>query len=287
MGCRSGILHRVTTEGPSPKPARPARQQRAPRVTYYLESRYRKLERGLPQTIFYCPECKGDRRRVRGCKRCDGFGKLTRDSVQELIARVVLPAFKARFGKFHGAGREDIDVKMLGRGRPFVYEVVGVRNEAADLDAIDARLREVYAGRIELDPFQKVERSRVAYWKEAQLDKCYRAWIEASGPVDLERLQGLVGTSLAVTQRTPQRVAYRRADLERERWVEVLSVGEVAERSFTVDIRCMHGTYVKEWVNSDGGRTQSSLTELLGVGCECVGLDVLDILTSEGDAAPG
>ena len=29
-----------------------------PRPTVYLESRYRKLERGLPQTIFYCPECQ-------------------------------------------------------------------------------------------------------------------------------------------------------------------------------------------------------------------------------------
>ena len=158
---------------------------------------------------------------------------------------------------------------------------------AADLDAIDARLREVYAGRIELDPFQKVEKSRVAYWKEAQLDKCYRAWIEAAQPVDPSLLQGLVGASLDILQRTPQRVAYRRADLERERRVEILAVGEVAESSFTVDIRCMHGTYVKEWVSSDGGRTQSSLTELLGSSCECVGLDVLDILTSEGDASPG
>lgn len=259
-------------------------QQKSPKVTFYLESRYRKFERGLPQTIFYCPECKGDRRRARGCKRCDGFGKLTRDSVQELIGRVVLPAFKARFGKFHGAGREDLDVKMLGKGRPFVYEVVGVRNESADLAAIDARLREVYEGRIELDPFQKVERSRVAYWKELHLDKCYRAWIDAESAVDPALLQGLVGRSLDVLQRTPQRVAYRRADIERERRVEVLGVDEVAERSFTIDIRCMHGTYVKEWVNSDEGRTQNSLAELLGVGCACVSLDVLDILTGQGDA---
>jgi len=274
----------VTTEGPSPKPKGAPPQQRAPKVTYYLESRYRKFERGLPQTIFYCPECKGNRRRARGCKRCDGFGKLTRDSVQELIGRVVLPAFKARFGKFHGAGREDLDVKMLGKGRPFVYEVVGVRNESADLAAIDARLREVYEGRIELDPFQKVERPRVAYWKEIHLDKCYRAWIDAESAVDPALLQGLVGCSLDVLQRTPQRVAYRRADIERQRRIEILGVDEVAERSFTIDIRCMHGTYVKEWVNSDEGRTQSSLAELLGVGCECVSLDVLDILTGQGDA---
>ena len=106
-----------------------------------LESRYRKLQRGVSQTIFYCPECKGNRRRARECARCGGFGKLTKDSVQELIAYRILPFFKGRFGKFHGAGREDLDVLMLGRGRPFVYEVVGARNTDVDLRELDERLR--------------------------------------------------------------------------------------------------------------------------------------------------
>ena len=62
-----------------------------PRSTLYLESRYRKLRRGLPQTIFFCPKCKGDRRRRRGCAQCEGYGKLTKDSVQELIGRRLVP----------------------------------------------------------------------------------------------------------------------------------------------------------------------------------------------------
>ena len=99
-----------------------------PRSNLWLESRYRKLVRGLPQTIFWCPRCKGDRRRRVGCSECKGFGKLTRESVQELIGRRVLPTMAAKEGRFHGAGREDIDVLMLGRGRPFVFEVVGARN---------------------------------------------------------------------------------------------------------------------------------------------------------------
>ena len=107
-----------------------------PRSTLYLESRYRKLRRGLPQTIFYCPKCKGDRRRRRGCEACEGFGKLTKDSVQELIGRRVIPQMQAKTGKFHGAGREDIDVLMLGLGRPFVFEVVGAKNPNLDLEEL-------------------------------------------------------------------------------------------------------------------------------------------------------
>ena len=53
--------------------------------------------------------------------------------MQELVARQLLPAYRARSGKFHGAGREDIDVRMLGRGRPFVFEVVGPRRHDVDL----------------------------------------------------------------------------------------------------------------------------------------------------------
>src|SRR6187549_658129 len=94
-----------------------AAQKPQPRQNLWLESRYRKLRRGLPQTIFFCPQCKGDRRRRNGCEQCGGFGKLTKESVQELIARRLLPAMRAKAGAFHGAGREDVDVLMLGRGR--------------------------------------------------------------------------------------------------------------------------------------------------------------------------
>jgi tRNA U54 and U55 pseudouridine synthase Pus10 len=120
----------VSAEREFPSPPRKAR------ASVYLESRYRKLERGLPQTIFYCPDCKGHRRRRKNCRRCDGYGKLTKDSVQELIARHLLPAYRARSGEFHGAGREDLDVRMLGHGRPFVFEVVGPRARGVDLEEI-------------------------------------------------------------------------------------------------------------------------------------------------------
>lgn len=48
-------------------------------------------------------------------------------SVQEIIADVIFPDFKADFYKFHAAGREDIDVRMLGKGRPFMLELSNAR----------------------------------------------------------------------------------------------------------------------------------------------------------------
>ena len=41
---------------------------RPPKTKVFLEGRYRKLSRDLPQTVFFCPECKGHPRRSRGCE---------------------------------------------------------------------------------------------------------------------------------------------------------------------------------------------------------------------------
>ena len=248
----------------------------------YLESRYRKLVRGLPQTIFWCPTCRGDRRRRHGCERCQGFGKLTRESVQELIARRLLPAMRARTGLFHGAGREDVDVLMLGRGRPFVFEVIGARQPDVDLEALRAEIVARAQGAIELAPFVRVDRARVAFWKQSQFDKVYRAEVSVPGPArDLAAAAAFAGP---IVQRTPQRVAHRRADRERQRLVRVLGLRPLGADRLELRVLCQHGTYVKEWVSGDEARTTPSLAALLGTPCTCELLDVEEVLT---DDVPG
>lgn len=264
------------------EPVPPAAPPR-PRVDLWLESRYRKLQRGLPQTVFFCPECKGDRRRRRDCAKCEGFGKLTRESVQELIGRRLVPAMGGKYGVFHGAGREDIDVLMLGRGRPFVFEVQGARNPDVDLAALKQEIEQRAGGAIELAPFVRVDRRRVAYWKETHFDKIYLAEVAVDAP------PGEAGHAAArafdglTLQRTPQRVAHRRADLDRERALRVLALDPLPDGALRLRVHCQHGTYVKEWISGDEGRTTPSLASLLGVGARCRQLDVEEILTDDVD----
>ena len=250
----------------------------------HLESRYRKFVRDLPQTILWCPGCGGHWRRKRTCTKCDGFGKLTKDSVQELVARVLVPRYRAKDSYFHGAGREDIDVRMLGRGRPFVFELEGVRELDVGLATLHEEINRRYAGRIEVDPFTQVPRARVPFWKEGRFAKIYRALVSAAAPLDVEPVRALAGRVFRIEQRTPQRVAHRRGDLAREREVTVLAVEPVDEQWWSLDLRCEHGTYVKEWVSGDEGRTKPSLPDVLGVPCRCAELDVLEILSD--DTAP-
>jgi len=49
------------------------------------------------------------------------------DSVQTLVLKEVGPLFRADEAKFVGSGREDLDVRMLGEGRPFFLEFINSR----------------------------------------------------------------------------------------------------------------------------------------------------------------
>ena len=54
--------------------------------------------------------------------------KIYDTSLSEEIAEVLVPPFMpAGEFKFSSGGREDIDVRMLGNGRPFVLEIVNPR----------------------------------------------------------------------------------------------------------------------------------------------------------------
>jgi tRNA pseudouridine synthase 10 len=196
------------------------RRNAPPQVKVFIEGRYRKLTRDLPQTVFFCPECKGHPRRRKGCARCEGFGKLTRDSVQELIGWVVGAAFKTRKNKFHGAGREDVDVRMLGEGRPFVMEMVNPKVLDVDLARIEEEVNRRNPGRLEVRGLHWTETNRVRTIKETPHAKEYAARVRIEGDVPAAKLGQLIGTRVQVTQQTPQRVAHRRADKARERWIE-------------------------------------------------------------------
>ncbi len=256
-----------------------------PRTKIFLEGRYKKLSRDLPQTIFWCPKCKGHPRRRRGCEQCEGFGKLTRDSVQELVGWVVGKAFGTRKHKFHGAGREDMDVRMLGRGRPFVLELIDPKVTDVDLAACEALINERNAGRLEIEGLHWSQKERVRALKEGKFAKRYQALIELDAPPAEGVVEGLVGRRLQLRQHTPGRVAHRRADKIRERWIEIEELRSLDETHLEAVITSEHGTYLKEAISGEEGRTQPNLTDLLGAGARCVELDVLAILDEDGREA--
>ena len=81
---------------------------------------------------------------------------------------------------------------------------------------------------------------------------------------------------VTISQKTPIRVLHRRPNLERKRTVEFLGVEEVAKdrQCFKLRIRTQAGTYVKEFVHGDFGRTIPNLRTLLHHDIDIIALDV-------------
>ena len=346
----------------------------------YVYGRYRKLERGIPQTRWPCRACKG-----RGCERCNHTGLQYEKSVQDLVGNPMLEIFGGTEHAFHGMGREDIDVRCLGRGRPFVLEVKEPRKRSFNAEKLADIINEAAKGSVEVSSIRPSTRSEVVRIKDTPAEKSYtiRFTLEPmneaeyavlTAPVDMTKedvqnrskkrrrqrrgdkgadrtkplettidvppsgpsetelkamkkpelvmladthglsktgkkdelierilaalppapavfdlpddetilkiIAGLNGIKLA--QRTPERVAHRRSDLIRKRTVfeahsPFIEVNEEGQREVEFTLRCESGTYVKETVHGDGGRTQPSVAALIKAKCNVVWLDVGDI----------
>jgi tRNA pseudouridine synthase 10 len=240
----------------------------------FFRGRYRKLERGIPQTRWPCRVCRG-----AGCERCGFTGKMYPDSVEELIGRTAAEAFGADDAILHGAGREDIDARMLGTGRPFVMEMVAPRRRTVDLAALEEAVNAAAAGRVGVTIDGWAARREVETLKSEKAHKKYRISVEVEGGIArkeleeaLDRLRGAV-----VSQRTPARVVHRRADRIRERRVVDARVAGQEDGTFFLDVVGEAGLYVKELVSGDGGRTRPSLAGLIGRPARVIQLDVLEV----------
>ncbi|RCV64803.1 tRNA pseudouridine synthase 10 [Methanophagales archaeon] len=238
----------------------------------FIYGRYRKFKRGIPQTKWLCRECRG-----KGCGRCDFTGKMYPESVEELIGGSILEEFGGVATVLHGSGREDIDARMLGSGRPFVMEIKEPKLRELDLNRIEHKVNEENKAKVEVLELEYVKREAVAKTKNAKVDKTYRAVVSLKNDVledDLRSaLDNLIGA--VIEQRTPLRVAHRRADLVRKR--KVYDARLVSFEVPIVEFKCDGGLYIKELISGDGGRTIPSLSKLLGTEAKVMELDVVDV----------
>ncbi len=238
----------------------------------YVRGRYLKEDRTLPQTRWPCRRCHG-----RGCDFCSGTGKTYASSVEELVGAPFLAASGGEGTRFHGMGREDINARMLGAGRPFVLEVLRPHRRELNLPELEEAVNRTAAGRVAVRELVWSDGAEVIRIKEAAPNKSYRVIVrgETSDEKVNEALSVVAGRPIA--QRTPTRVAHRRADRVRARRILAARLVESSPDRFTIELRAESGTYIKEWVDGDGGRTDPSLAQLVGVPLTVEALDVLEI----------
>ncbi|MGB9915268.1 MAG: tRNA pseudouridine(54/55) synthase Pus10 [Candidatus Bathyarchaeales archaeon] len=245
----------------------------------FIAGRYRKLVRDIPQSKWFCSSCHG-----KGCQKCSGTGKMYPESVEELISKPFLDATAGEKTAFHASGREDVDARMLGSGRPFVIEVLRPKKRFLDLKAIEATVNLQAKGKVEISSLRFTNKDAVRRLKKAETaQKEYHVLIEFENEIsenDLHLLEEKLSGAL-IKQQTPLRVLHRRADLTREKYIYEVKVKKVSLKSALMKIRCQGGLYVKELVSGDEGRTMPNVSDLLGNRAKTLKLDVINVIIND------
>ncbi|XP_078163235.1 pseudouridine synthase family protein isoform X3 [Carex rostrata] len=237
------------------------------RTPIYIAGRYLKYSRNVSQSRWIIDD-----------------ERMGEASVEELIGENVLQICRGDGYKFHSAGREDIDVRMLGSGRPFLVEVLNSRilpsyteiEQIADnINNSDKKL--VGVGNLKLVGAEAWNMMREG---EAEKQKEYAALVWISRPLTDDDVSNLTSLKdLDVSQKTPIRVLHRRSPLERSKiihWMKIENV-EGTTQYFLLHLCTQAGTYIKEFVHGDLGRTHPSIGSILGCRAEILQLDVTDV----------
>ncbi|OMP03014.1 hypothetical protein CCACVL1_02646 [Corchorus capsularis] len=237
------------------------------RTPIYLCGRYLKYSRNVSQTRWMI----GEERKGEA-------------SVEEIIGSQVLPMCRGDNYKFHAAGREDIDVRMLGSGRPFLVEIQNARQVPSEMvvKEIECKINSLENKLAGVKNLKVVGSQGWTLMREGESEKqkqyCALVWI--SRPLEDEDMRSIsLLNDMQILQRTPIRVLHRRSPLEREKIIHWMKIEKIAGSSqyFLLHLCTQAGTYIKEFVHGDLGRTQPSIGSILGCRAEILQLDVTDV----------
>ncbi|XP_067626267.1 putative tRNA pseudouridine synthase Pus10 [Eurosta solidaginis] len=235
--------------------------------TTYVAGRYRKISRKLSHTPWV----------LNGKRVMD-------DSIEEIIIRNIAPYFcDQKKVNFMSSGREDVDVRCLGAGRPFVLEISNAfRTTMSSQQTLKMKANIDASQKVSVRDLQIVKREDLTHIKmgEEQKRKCYRALCQLDSPATVGILEMLnVTKGFEIQQKTPIRVLHRRPLLTRPRSIYSLkaSVCEENKHLLILDVVTQAGTYIKELVHGEFGRTTPSIASIIGQRIDIVALDVEEI----------
>ncbi len=246
---------------------------------FYISGRYQKLVRGIPQSRWLCGNCLGN-----GCEICNWSGRMYQESIEELIGIPMMEITQGQEISFHGAGREDVDARMLGSGRPFVLEIKEPKKRFIDLHELEEKINKYARGKVKVTRLCFANKDVVRKYKKAEgAEKIYRAIVEFGRNVSTDELKQVEETlsNTIISQQTPKRVLHRRANLTRERYIYEAKTKRMSQNRAEIRIHCQGGLYIKELITGDEGRTKTSVASILGVKASTLELDVLSVVTGD------
>ncbi|KDP36851.1 hypothetical protein JCGZ_08142 [Jatropha curcas] len=237
------------------------------RTPIYFGGRYLKFSRNVSQTRWIIDD-----------------ERMGETSIEEIIGGNILPMCQGDSYKFHAAGREDIDVRMLGSGRPFLVEIQNARLVPSEslVKEIETKINNFNTELVGVRNLKIVGNQgwNLMHEGEAEKQKQYCALVWISRPIEDQDLHSIINLKdLQILQRTPIRVLHRRSPLEREKIVHWMKIETIAESSqyFLLHLCTQAGTYIKEFVHGDLGRTHPNIGSILGCRAEILQLDVTGV----------
>ncbi len=180
----------------------------------------------------------------------------------------------------HASGREDVDARMLGTGRPMIVEVVKPKRRRVSLKELEDAVNKV-SPYVEVKLEGEAERKdvRLIKMEKAKTTKVYKALIIVDKELeenDLRKIEEFFKDK-TVLQQTPRRVLHRRPNATRQKKVYSVKTRRITKSVFEALIRCEGGLYVKELVSGDQGRTKPSFSDILEASAKCIELDVVSV----------
>ncbi|KAF3852711.1 hypothetical protein F7725_006066 [Dissostichus mawsoni] len=168
-------------------------------------------------------------------------------SVEELIAESVLSSFRSEGFNFSSSGREDVDVRTLGTGRPFAMELLNPHRSKLSREEMKLLQETINnsSDKIKVRDLQIVSREAMGKMKEGEEDKTksYTALVWTLKPIQSEDIAFIDDIKdLTLDQKTPLRVLHRRALAVRPRVVHSMKTRFLDSHHFYLEMKTQAGT---------------------------------------------
>ena len=214
---------------------------------------YIKKSRGLPQKQDRCASCGG-----KGCNTCNYSGLSGYDSVEGIIANELVQITRGQTPKFTWIGSEDRSSLVLGSGRPFYVRVFNpkkrkLKNKAVKGNGIKAMLNAIN--------YIPVIQPRFTVKTKIYI-RCENALTKKI----LETLNSLSGSKVSFENRSKVSI----------KSIYSVRIRQIDNNQFTLTITADGGLMIKQLVGGEE-YMKPNIAEILGMKCECLLFDILDV----------
>ncbi|MDE1813460.1 MAG: tRNA pseudouridine(54/55) synthase Pus10 [Thaumarchaeota archaeon] len=224
----------------------------------FLQGRYVKKARGIPQKQVSCNRCDG-----KGCFACDFHGISEFNSVEGHIAKFLFEKFGAQQAKMTWIGSEDQSSLVLGNGRPFFVKMINPHKRKV---AIPKKVNLGNVSILNLHIVSKIPTEQIKFKTDVMLEITTEKDLT---PEALNVLEGLKDMPIVTSENLSWKNQKRIYDVK---------IKKMDTKSFTVMMTLDGGIPLKRLVT--GNNVEPSISMLLENECKCTTFDFHKIVSS-------